>query len=519
MSRTTEPHLARSNPESISGDVRSATARIPRVVTACLTYAIIRHLIAAATTLGSPGTIRTIDWVALATAEFVLLCVALWNPTAFRVRDLRLVGVFTASNALIILAPLPDVIAVFDAFVPRLMIISLATGIATMAMVFLAASKLRPVEPGSTHGTRTGDSKVTEPAGRNEWILPTAVVIVSLMVIPAWYALGGAPPLLGLFGGSSSLDLAASRQAALSDLSSAPLRVIIGVLRNLLLMFTVGWFAASAASTPRTSRRDRGRAELTAMAVAGIGAVLALWTTERAVLGEMLAIGAMSIIVVRRRELSAKVVGTLVGVAAAFPFAVGFISGAGNATEVLIGLRRRAFYLPAEVMTRYFIEFPAFHEHLNGSSIPKLSYLTGGESFDLSRHIYQRYYQRGLGYVGNANGSFWGVGWANFGFMGVVLWSLAAAVALVLIDRGIDRLPIRSGAALRGLGVVLTVLMTSSDIFRSVIGFLPGYLDLLVLVWVVTRVTRARTIAHGRIGPEPVPTSVRSTATTIDSPD
>ena len=133
-------------------------------------------------------------------------------------------------------------------------------------------------------------------------------------------------------------------------------------------------------------------------------------------------------------------------------------------------------------MAKYFAAFPADHPFLLGASIPKSSFLTGGETFDLSRYIYIRFYQRDIGVIGNANGSFIGVGWANFGAIGVVLWCVFLAIALVLLDRIIDGLPFRSSAAMRGLAVISTILLTSADIFRTVIGFVPGVLDIVLFL-------------------------------------
>ncbi len=472
-----------------------SVARIPRVVTVCLTFAMLRHMWAAVTTIGTPGVVRPPDWIAMAASEALMLAVALHVPSMFYIRTLRLVGVATAAISLVVLAPLPDVIPIYDDVVPRLMLISLASGVAAMALSFLVMSRWAGRPPLQSQ----------RPRNRNEWLLPAMIVLATLVILPLWFAEAGVPPLFSLLGGTSSDQLAVDRQQAFSRLGSAPLRLALGVLRNLFMMFAAGWFVASAATTPREHWRRRSTTEMAAMSIAGLGLFFALLTTERAVAGELLVVCGISFLVARRKELSAALVGALVAAAAMYPLAVGVLSGAGNLTEVVLGLRRRIFYLPTEVMTRYFIEFPRFHEHLGGTTVPKLSYLTGGETFDLSGYMYLRYYQRTPGLNGNANGSFFGVGWANFGLPGVVLWSLAAAVALVVLDRIIDRAPLRSGAALRGLGVIIAVLTTSSDIFRSVLGFAPGFLDLLLIVWLVARVTDRRTF--NRTVPPPTPPS------------
>ncbi|MEZ5239764.1 MAG: hypothetical protein R2716_12735 [Microthrixaceae bacterium] len=353
---------------------------------------------------------------------------ALHSPRMFQLRNFRLPGVAVAANAVVILFPLPEVIDTYDPFVPESMVLSLAAGVAAMAVVFAIMAGRGGAVPASHR-----------PSGdRLERFLPWALVLVALVVLPIWLSAIGVPPLLSLLG-SSSVDLAVERQQALSRLEQPAIRFVVGMLRNLLLMFAAGWFVAAAATTPRARWRARNAAELTAFAVAALGILYALLTTERAIAGELIVVCAISLLVVRGRELSVKLVGTLVTAALVVPFAVGLLGGAGGALEVVQGLRRRALYLPAEVMTRYFIEFPRYHEFLWGAAVPKLSYVTGAENFDLSVHIYLRYYQRSPDVVGNANGSLFGVGWANFGAAGVVVWGALLAAALVLLDRALDR--------------------------------------------------------------------------------
>lgn len=457
-------------------------------MTLCLTAAIARHALAAVASVGEATTIGTLDWTALAAAEFLLLLVALDAPGMFQLRNFRLAGVAVAANAIVILFPLPEVLGIYDPYVPETMVFALAGGVAAMAVTFAVMS----------HPTVRQSDRVDPPETRNERLLPWALVLAALVVLPVWLSAIGVPPLLSLLG-SGSVDLAVERQAALSRLEQPGIRFVVGMLRNLLLMFAAGWFVAAAAATSRQQWRARSAAELTAFAVAALGVLYALLTTERALAGELLVVCAIAVLVVRGRELSVKLLSTLVSAALVFPIAVGVLGGAGSTFEVLSGLRRRALYLPAEVMTRYFIEFPQFHDYLWGAAVPKLSYLTGGDPFDLSQHIYLRYYQRNQAVVGNANGSLFGVGWANFGVAGVIVWAVLLAAALVLLDRTIDRLPVRSSAALRGLGVVLAVLTTSADLFRTVLGFAPGFLDLMVLVALLTWFERRRTRRSGKL--------------------
>lgn len=502
--RTASGAGSASTPTDRAQVLRSRTAQYPRIVTICLLIAIALHAREAVVDIGAVTRIGTPDWTVLAVAEVALLMVCLRFPTVFMIRTFRLTGVGVAANTMLILAPLPWVLHTYDSLVPESMVYAIAAAVAAMAFAFTilgpwasrnSASHLpqpqrgaQPVAPCPRAG------KVPALASlRQERILPMLIVGLTVAIIPLWVAVSGTPPLFRLLGGASSTELVMDRQAAFSQLGSAPLRLVLGVLRNLLIMFAAGWFVADALRTPRRAWRQRGTAELMAMGVVGLGVFFALLTTERAIVGELLIVCGIAAMVALGVTLSVRIVFVMVVAAGSFPLAVGVLSGAGNLREVILGLMQRIFYLPTEVMVRYFIEFPRFKDYLGTTAIPKMSYLTGQPTFDLSGHIYLRYYQSIPGVVGNANGSFLGVGWAAFGFIGVVLWALAAAVAFVVLDVAIDRVPPRSSAALRGLGVIMAVLSTSSDIFRSVLGFGPGIIDLLLAIWIISRVSAVRT--------------------------
>jgi hypothetical protein len=171
-----------------------------------------------------------------------------------------------------------------------------------------------------------------------------------------------------------------------------------------------------------------------------------------------------------------------------FPVMYAILVGAGGFATSLNGLKRRIFYLPDDVMLHYFIEFPRFHAFLHGSSIPKWGRLTGTPTFDLSSLIYDKFYKVDASLTGIANGSFLGVGWANWGTAGVIGWCVVAAIAVVLVERILRSFPTTSSAALRGVAVVQTALLTSSDLSRSLIGFLPGFLDIVAILWIARKV-------------------------------
>lgn len=455
--------------------------RVPRVATLVLVAAIASHLHATAVALGSPSWIPAWHWAALALVDASLLLLALSRPAWFTLRDFRLPGVFVTALGAIILTPLPWIVRRYDIALPRSMVLAIALGLAALGVVVAIGTSLpaRPARPAP---------QVSEP------LLPALFAIAGVVLFPLWLRSLGSIPIVDLLRGTSALGAALARDAALAKLGNVPLRIAVATLRNLYLTFAVAWTVAAAVSTPRHDRSAR-RAWLAAAALTlAVSAAYAVVTTERSIVGQVLLAAIVAGVIARGRGLHVKEVLLAVGAVAAFPILFGLRTGVGGLGATLEGLGRRLFVVPGDVMIRYFAEFPRFTPHLAGGSIPKLSRLTGGSTFDLSAHIYVRYFQYDPRIVGNANASFLGVGWANGGTVGVIVWCLAVGVALVWIERLLRGLGIRAAAAIRALAVILTGMLTSADITRTLLGFAPGFLDLIVLVYVLRWVDRRRAV-------------------------
>lgn len=473
---------------------------IPRVVTLSLLVAIVSHLHAMLVALRTDQWVPAWPWASLAFVEAALVVLVLNNPQAFTTRDFRLPGIFLATTTTIILTPLPSIVRRYGDLVPRDMVLALTLG---MAMVGLTMGV----------GLRLPERPATPAPTRSEQALPLAIVAVAVVVFPLWIASLRTIPIVDLVRGTTSIDAALARDAALSKLANAPLRIAVGSVRNLYLMFAVGWTVAAVVATPPEHRRRRHRAILLAVGTLGLAGLYALVTTERLVIGQVLLVAIVASVVGARRNLTVKALVLGIAAVGAFPVLFGLRSGVGGLGDTLASLRRRVFFVPGDVMMHYFIEFPARTPHLRGASIPKVSRVTGGETFDLSVHIFREYYQRDVRLVGNANGSFFGVAWANFGLNGVIVWSAVLGLGLVVVDRLIKRLPRRSAAAITGVAAFQTALLTSADISRAVFGFAPGLLDLVAAVAVVVWLDRRQGLgppASQRVVVMPAPTQSRS---------
>jgi hypothetical protein len=448
------------------------------------------HLHAAAVALSGVAWIPAWHWAMLALAETGLLAVALARPRWFTLRDFRLPGVFVVTTGAFILIPLPWIVRRYDSQVPSTMVLAIALGLMALGAVVAIGSSIppRPARPAP---------RVSEP------LLPALIAITGIVLFPLWLRSLGSIPILDLLRGTSAIDAALARDAALAKLASAPLRIAVATLRNLYLTFAVAWTVAAAVSSPRRDRRARRLWWAAAGLTLAVSALYAVVTTERSVLGQVVVAAIVAGVIARGRGLHLKEV--VIGVAAvsAFPILFGLRAGVGGLGATLTGLGRRAFVVPGDVMIRYFVEFPRFTPHLEGASIPKLARLTGGSTFDLSEHIYVRYFQFDRRLVGNANASFLGVGWANGGMVGVIVWCVAVGAALVWIERLLRDLGPRAGAAIRAIAVIQTALLTSADITRTLVGFAPGFLDLIVMVYVLRWIDRRRAVRSPSRQPAP----------------
>lgn len=470
---------------------------IPRVATLSLCIAITSHLHAVVVATRSPQWVPSWHWALLALVEVGLVVLVMANHQSFTTRDFRLPGVFVSVISVIILAPLPRIVRLYRELPPHSMVLAITLGLAALGAT-LAIGLNTPERP----------RRVPRPL-RSEPMFPLAVLAFAILLFPIWIRSLETIPIIALFQGSSGIDAALARDAALSKLSNEGLRLMVGSLRNLYLMFAVGWMVAAAVSTPRERLAERRQWTLLAAVTLAVAATYALVTTERLVLGQVVSAAIVASIVASGRPLKLRQV--LIGFAAlsTFPVLFGLRAGVGGLAETLSGLRRRIFFVPSDVMVHYFIEFPHRTPFLRGGSVPKVSRFTGGETFDLSVFIYRQYFQRDPRLVGNSNGSFFGVAWANFGMTGVIVWCVVVAIALVWVERLLRHLPRRAAAAARGVAIFQTALLTSADISRTLLAFAPGFLDVIAVVYVL-RIIEGRLAIRQPAGWEPAATQSRS---------
>jgi hypothetical protein len=452
-------------------------APVPRAALLTVAIAAVSHLIAAVNGLGSVHTIPAWHWGLLLCGDACLALVVLRRGEWFLTRNFRLPGIFVVTTSIIILAPLPVAVRRYGAAVPYQTVLSIAGGLAMFSLVVYISTAKPPVARRSV-------------MGRSDSLVPWAIVGISVVLLPVWLRTIGSVPLVELFGRTDVLTAAIERDRALDSLSNGALRAAVGGIRNLYLMFASGYLVSCAFTRGWFDWRSVSRRRLAAAGVVGLAAVYALLTTERAILGELVIVAVVAALVTRRRQLTVRHIAVTTVVGGSFPIMYAILVKAGGFAVAVKGLTRRIFYLPDDVMLHYFVAFPRAHPFLHGSSVPKWGRLTGAPTFDISGFIYDKYYKVDPSLKGIANGSFFGVGWANWGLLGVFAWCAVVALAIVATERILQVFSTPSAAALRGVAVVQTALLTSADVTRSLLGFLPGFVDIPLVIWAVASIDR-----------------------------
>lgn len=450
-------------------------ALVPRAALLGIALAVVSHTAAVVTSLTSVQAIPAWHWATLLISDACLAAVVIRRSEWFLTRNFRLPGIFVVTTCVLILVPLPATVRRYGFIVPHQTVLAIAAGLAAFAIVTYLLTARAP-------------TPLHVQSGPSDSMLAWAIVVLSVILLPIWIRSIGSVPFFELFGSTNALTAAGERDRALNSLSNGALRAAVGGLRNLYLMFATGYLVSRAATTTRDDWRALTRWRTIALGALGIASLYALVTTERAILGELVIVSVVAWLASRRKRLSVRHVAVSSVIGISFPVMYAILVGAGGFATSLNGLKRRIFYLPDDVMLHYFIEFPRFHAFLHGSSIPKWGRITGTPTFDLSSLIYDKFYKVDASLTGIANGSFLGVGWANWGTVGVIAWCVVAAVAVVFAERILRSFPTTSSAALRGVAVVQTALLTSSDLSRSLIGFLPGFLDIVAILWIVRKI-------------------------------
>jgi hypothetical protein len=104
-------------------------------------------------------------------------------------------------------------------------------------------------------------------------------------------------------------------------------------------------------------------------------------------------------------------------------------TSAGTFSASSGAILKRTFYGPADSLYYYFAFIPAYHDYLHGNSIQKLTWLTGGEYYDVARQTSLFINPRGLA-SGSNNAAYLGYLHADFGAIGIVAGSFLLGILI-----------------------------------------------------------------------------------------
>ncbi|WP_263079612.1 oligosaccharide repeat unit polymerase [Endozoicomonas sp. Mp262] len=113
-----------------------------------------------------------------------------------------------------------------------------------------------------------------------------------------------------------------------------------------------------------------------------------------------------------------------------------FFMGASNIVDSIISVMSRAFAGSIQPAYHYLEYFPSEHEYLYGKSFPNPGMIFPYEPYNLTIEVMNWVYPYHIdsGVIGTMPTVFWGELYANFGFLGIVIFSFFIGVFLYILD-------------------------------------------------------------------------------------
>ena len=242
----------------------------------------------------------------------------------------------------------------------------------------------------------------------------TMIVIMGLTV--GYFVEASEIPLFYLFQNPGQSQVAAQLREDSWKLLDSPFVYWYTVVRQVaypfLISLILGFFL-------RTRRRFW---LLVFVVTLVIGLLFAAASTAKMPVVSIAVVGSLFVYLYRGGRIGALGTAMTVGLVAAFPVGIMFLSTWDSELglwSILKMLYRRVFYNPAEVALAYFEVIPDELGFLGGRTIGKYGWLMGQESFDIEGYVY--HYMFPTGFVsGAAPGPFFCNFYADFGFPGVL---------------------------------------------------------------------------------------------------
>ncbi len=155
--------------------------------------------------------------------------------------------------------------------------------------------------------------------------------------------------------------------------------------------------------------------------------------------------------------------------------------------KIYVSLLDRAFVAPARITYQYCEVFPEGHPHTYGRGNTYMGFLLGRSVVSLPLIVSNYYSETGFTWS-YTNTGFIGVGWAEFGIVGVLLFSLLAGILSQFVQNFITRKATLWGKTPQLVWFhaaqipIWTVTFVSNSILQIFVG--QGLLISLILVWI-----------------------------------
>lgn len=171
---------------------------------------------------------------------------------------------------------------------------------------------------------------------------------------------------------------------------------------------------------------------LTFLVAAGGGLFFAALSVAKSPVAVVILLVGILLYLLNHGRMSRKAIAITLILVLLFPLGVIVYGYAGDSiglAVIMVGVGRRLFYLPAEIVYYYFEYFPDQVHYLHGRSIDKFAHAIGATPFDTTNAVGIYAYPRGLESV-SANGAFIADLNADFGMWGVITGGILAGVIM-----------------------------------------------------------------------------------------
>jgi oligosaccharide repeat unit polymerase len=402
----------------------------------------------------------------IASSVFVAALTAV-RREAFDLSQFRLGGVYVAAFLVTMLLGTPNV---YDRYADTP---SALTFLATVCVGFVLTSLSIALMPcGHAHRFSLDDSE------RSTKRIGLSLAAGCCLVVGVYVLFSPVLPLIEVFRGARTTDLAAAREQALTNLSSPTLAYSFAFVRDIAFPVAVGMLAIWA-----FRRRTLARL-VVVMLVGAVAALTAAITTEKSPVGRLILVVTLAVWIARRATLRWRALVLALLFFIIFPLAISRLSNSSTSSNLTVikVIGQRVVEVPANVHYNY-VEYVDVHlgTYLGGRTIPNIGVLAPGPDVNITADVQDQIFPDAV-VRGNANASYLSNFYADFGWVGILLGSTATGLLISLLDLMNARyLPGALGTTMQALTAVQLLFLTSVSVFDAILKFPFGNLGIVAL--------------------------------------